>query len=140
MNPASTLAQQRQARGKEIEEKDRHATEAKGKKRVSYGHDEEDAGRLKSEDELFEERERRHTAARILESNELLIFHSHANDESIPQTRLRFEKMMVGLEPDGSDNDWEDDYEDEGSEGASTGTSASRTGDRQEGGIRKRLR
>jgi len=128
MNPSNTPAQARQARGKppgddqarNREGRDRRSRDGKGKKRVSYD-DDEDVDRPKTEDELFEERERRHAAARILESNELLIFHAHANDESIPQTRLRFEKIMIGIDPDASENEWEDDYDDDGSEGGGLG-------------------
>ncbi|KAI9820670.1 MAG: hypothetical protein M1827_005039 [Pycnora praestabilis] len=89
----SLSMQDRQARGKRTGEKS--------------AEDQDD--RFKVTDDLFEERERRHRAARILESNELLIFHAHANNESIPQTRLRFEKMMIGMED--SEEEWEDTWD-----------------------------
>lgn len=59
-------------------------------------------------DETFEERERRYNAARILESNEMLIWHSVARNESLPQTRLHFEKIVAGFDSDDSDPEWED--------------------------------
>ncbi|KAH7064860.1 hypothetical protein B0J12DRAFT_14349 [Macrophomina phaseolina] len=59
-------------------------------------------------DETFEERERRYNAARILESSEMLIWHSVARNESLPQTRLHFEKIVAGFDSDDSDPEWED--------------------------------
>ncbi|OJD35550.1 uncharacterized protein BKCO1_1600050 [Diplodia corticola] len=59
-------------------------------------------------DETFEERERRYNAARILESNEMLIWHSVARNESLPQTRLHFEKIVAGFDSDDSDPEWDD--------------------------------
>lgn len=37
-------------------------------------------------------------------------------EKSIPQTRLRLQKVMIGLEPDSGDDEWEDEGED-GEEG-----------------------
>ncbi|KAF2089852.1 hypothetical protein K490DRAFT_62729 [Saccharata proteae CBS 121410] len=62
-------------------------------------------------EETFEERERRSYAARILESNEMLIWMSSTRNESIPQTRLHFEKVVAGIESDESDKEWENSNE-----------------------------
>ncbi|TKA62222.1 hypothetical protein B0A49_10015 [Cryomyces minteri] len=94
-------------------------------------------------DEKFEEREQRTRAAKILESNEMLIWHSQQANEvggpylplalplspplqncaltylatpshrlppSIPQTRLRFTKLLAGFAPDSTPRKWADDY------------------------------
>lgn len=37
-------------------------------------------------------------------------------EKSIPQTRLRLQKVMIGLEPESGDDEWEDEGED-GEEG-----------------------
>ena len=34
--------------------------------------------------------------------------------KSIPQTRLRLQKMMIGLEPESGEEEWEDEREDGG--------------------------
>ncbi|KAI9834878.1 MAG: hypothetical protein M1819_002786 [Sarea resinae] len=125
MNTPTTAAQNRQARGKPTgpeqgrsskETQESRAKESKGKKRSGLVVvDDETKKTIKTVSELHEEREKRNAAARILESNELLIFHSHANDESIPQTRLRFEKIMAGIASDESEAEWEDDYDDDDS-------------------------
>ncbi|KAI9697274.1 MAG: hypothetical protein M1836_004838 [Candelina mexicana] len=94
------LERSRQARGKDITEKPK-ATSSKGKSKTADGKE------AKTSNELFEDRERKHTAATILESTELLIFHAHANNE----TRLRFEKMLIGIQD--SSDEWEDDLDDE---------------------------
>ncbi len=45
-----------------------------------------------------------------------------ANAQSVPQTRLRFEKMMIGIDPDESPAEWEDDYDDDDGDGSSYGS------------------
>ncbi|KAI9797495.1 MAG: hypothetical protein M1835_000051 [Candelina submexicana] len=89
------LERSRQARGKDITEKPK-ATSSKGKSKEA-----------KTSNERFEDRERKQTAATVLESTELLIFHAHANNE----TRLRFEKMLIGIQD--SSDEWEDDLDDD---------------------------
>ncbi|KAJ9661259.1 hypothetical protein H2201_006618 [Coniosporium apollinis] len=60
-------------------------------------------------DETFEERERRHNAARTLESNEMLIWLSMSRNESVPQIRLYYERVLAGFDPDANDGDREED-------------------------------
>jgi len=46
----------------------------------------------------FQTRERQNVALSVLSSHEMLMKHATINHESIPQTRLRFEKMLAGIE------------------------------------------
>lgn len=75
------LERSRQARGKDINDKPKATTASKGKKKGDATDKTTDGKEAKTSNELFEEQERMHTAATILESNELLIFHAHANNE-----------------------------------------------------------
>ncbi|KAK8165657.1 hypothetical protein BKA80DRAFT_309703 [Phyllosticta citrichinensis] len=59
--------------------------------------------------ETYEERQRRYNAARVLESNEMLIWWSTVRNESIPQTRLHFENQLAGFASDDSEPEWDDD-------------------------------
>ncbi|KAI9681376.1 MAG: hypothetical protein M1817_002659 [Caeruleum heppii] len=87
---ATPLEQARQARGKNVEPLG--STIAKGKDRDGKGK------RKKTPDEVFEEHQRMAEAAMVLESWEMLAFHALANEESIPETRLRFEQRLLGIE------------------------------------------
>ncbi|OCL09736.1 hypothetical protein AOQ84DRAFT_438786 [Glonium stellatum] len=64
-------------------------------------------------DESYEDRERRHQAALYLESNEMLIWFANQRNESVPQTRLHFEKILAGLDSDSDSLEWADDLEDD---------------------------
>ncbi|KAK7553385.1 hypothetical protein IWX49DRAFT_587396 [Phyllosticta citricarpa] len=59
--------------------------------------------------ETYEERQRRYNAARVLESNEMLIWWSTVRNESIPQTRLHFENILAGFASDDSEPEWDDE-------------------------------
>ncbi|KAK8258504.1 hypothetical protein IWZ00DRAFT_550758 [Phyllosticta capitalensis] len=61
--------------------------------------------------ETYEERQRRYNAARVLESNEMLIWWSTVRNESLPQTRLHFENQLAGFTSDSSSDDaeWDDE-------------------------------
>ncbi|MCJ1403408.1 hypothetical protein MMC11_006631 [Xylographa trunciseda] len=58
----------------------------------------------------YAEEQRIDNAAWVLSSWEELAMHATANAESIPQTRLRFEKKMLGIEDEGS-GEWEDEVD-----------------------------
>lgn len=55
----------------------------------------------------FKERERLCSAAAILESNEMLLWHSLARCESVPQTKLHFERVLIGIDSDDESLEWE---------------------------------
>lgn len=55
----------------------------------------------------FKERERLCNAAAILESNEMLLWHSLARCESVPQTKLHFERALIGIDSDDEPLEWE---------------------------------
>lgn len=59
--------------------------------------------------EMWEDRQRKHKAAIILGNWEMLAWYAVAGDESIPQTRLRFQRMMIGLPDTASTDEWEDE-------------------------------
>ncbi|KAF6221423.1 hypothetical protein HO133_002278 [Letharia lupina] len=61
--------------------------------------------------EMRQEGDRRERAAMVLGSWEQLSWHSHTYGESIPQTRLRLEKIMNGLEAGSGEEEWEDEGE-----------------------------
>ncbi|CAF9924483.1 MAG: hypothetical protein ALECFALPRED_002776 [Alectoria fallacina] len=62
--------------------------------------------------EMREEKDQRERAAMILGCWEQLSWHSHMyGEKSIPQTRLRFEKTMIGLEVESGEEEWEDERE-----------------------------
>jgi hypothetical protein len=48
----------------------------------------------------FKERERLYNATAILESNEMLLWHSVARRESVPQTKLHFERVLIAIDSD----------------------------------------
>ncbi|KAF2141189.1 uncharacterized protein K452DRAFT_358993 [Aplosporella prunicola CBS 121167] len=103
--PYTPLQQDRQARNRPTYI---HQESRPGASRTAAAH--QGANRLAlARDETFEERERRYKAARILESNEMLIWHAAARNESIPQTRLHFEKIVAGFDSDSSEPEWEND-------------------------------
>ncbi|GME50381.1 hypothetical protein BKCO1_1600050 [Neofusicoccum parvum] len=101
--PYTALQQDRQARNRPANV---HSAATSGSLRGSGGIRQQRSALAR--DETFEERERRYNAARILESNEMLIWHSVARNESLPQTRLHFEKIVAGFDSDDSDPEWED--------------------------------
>ncbi|KAL5375475.1 hypothetical protein DPSP01_011173 [Paraphaeosphaeria sporulosa] len=51
----------------------------------------------KAAGEPYEARAKREQAAQILESVELLVWHSNARNESVAQTRQHFQNIMLGL-------------------------------------------
>lgn len=51
-----------------------------------------------------------------LESNEMLIWYAAQRNESVPQTRLHFEKILAGQESDSDSLEWVDDQGDYSSE------------------------
>ncbi|KAF2654093.1 hypothetical protein K491DRAFT_492290 [Lophiostoma macrostomum CBS 122681] len=51
--------------------------------------------------ESYESRQRRHNAANILDSVELLIWYSGARNESIAQTRTHYQNVLLGLSDEG---------------------------------------
>ncbi|KAF9738137.1 hypothetical protein PMIN03_012103 [Paraphaeosphaeria minitans] len=51
----------------------------------------------KAAGEPYEARAKREQAAQILESVELLVWHSNARNESVAQTRQHFQNVMLGL-------------------------------------------
>ena len=55
----------------------------------------------------FKERERLCNAAAILESNEMLLWHSLARCESVPQTKLHFERVLIGIDSENESPEWE---------------------------------
>lgn len=55
-----------------------------------------DPGPWKPRAEMREQRDERERAAMVLGSWQQLAWYSRVYGESIPQTRLRFEKMMIG--------------------------------------------
>ncbi|KAF2834657.1 hypothetical protein M501DRAFT_989590 [Patellaria atrata CBS 101060] len=67
--------------------------------------------------DTFNEQHRRYEAARFLESNEMLVWWASVRNESIPQTRLHFERILAGMpEPEedlGLIEEWRPDEEDE---------------------------
>lgn len=77
------LERSRQARNKDIDDKPSKPSPSKGKKKTTNEATDKsgDAKEPKTGNELFEEQERMYTAARVLDSTELLIFHAHANNE-----------------------------------------------------------
>ncbi|KAA6414695.1 MAG: hypothetical protein FRX48_01445 [Lasallia pustulata] len=80
------------------------------------------APRTISSTELYEERDARDSAARVLGSWELVALLACAGLESIPQTRLRLEKQLMGISAEkmAEGDEWEDcfDEEDEDEKGA----------------------
>ncbi|KAF2221045.1 hypothetical protein BDZ85DRAFT_23206 [Elsinoe ampelina] len=58
-----------------------------------------DAPKITNDQESFEEHQRRCQAARILESQEQLIWHSMARNEDVPQTRRYFRAIAAGMDP-----------------------------------------
>lgn len=56
-----------------------------------------------------ETRDAQNSAAHILGSAELLIWHSMARNESLPQTRLHFVRVLAGYESDDDELQWPDD-------------------------------
>ncbi|KAI9718196.1 MAG: hypothetical protein M1812_004186 [Candelaria pacifica] len=131
------LERSRQARGKDITEKPKAST-SKGKKKSDANDKAADGRETKTSNEVFEEHERKHIAATILESTELLIFHAHSNNESIPQTRLRFEKMLIGMEE--SSDEWEEDLDEEEEVPAAGGQRAPKVPEKGEGSKKRAAR
>ncbi|KAL8720140.1 MAG: hypothetical protein Q9225_002955 [Loekoesia sp. 1 TL-2023] len=66
------------------------------------------AKKRKGEDLLNEEKEERERAAAMLGSWEMCAWMGGANGESIPQTRLRLQKRLIGIEEDTSPDEWDD--------------------------------
>ncbi|KAM0806256.1 hypothetical protein BDR22DRAFT_816464 [Usnea florida] len=63
--------------------------------------------------EMRQSVEQRERAAMVLGSWERLSWYSRSYGESIPQTRLRFQKILYGLdaESEGEEKEWEDEKE-----------------------------
>jgi hypothetical protein len=59
----------------------------------------------------FKERERLCNAAAILESNEMLLWHSLWRCESVPQTKLHFERVLIGVDSEDEPLEWEHSLE-----------------------------
>ncbi|KAK0514153.1 hypothetical protein JMJ35_003875 [Cladonia borealis] len=71
---------------------------------------------------LRSENDRRERCAYILNSWEQLAWYSGTYQESLPQTRLRFLKQMIGIESGSENEDEAEDWEaDPGGEGGSGG-------------------
>ncbi|KAL6717549.1 hypothetical protein ACLMJK_005464 [Lecanora helva] len=49
---------------------------------------------------MIEDFQRRERCAQILGSYEMLVWYSRHYNETLPQTRLRFQKEMIGMDPD----------------------------------------
>ncbi|KAI9817057.1 MAG: hypothetical protein M1832_004775 [Thelocarpon impressellum] len=79
--PATPIEKDRQARGKAVE---------------SLGATDKGKGREKTADEVFEEHERMESAHVILSSQELVTLHGMSREETNPQTRHRYEKVLLG--------------------------------------------
>ncbi|KAL9078336.1 MAG: hypothetical protein Q9157_002728 [Trypethelium eluteriae] len=62
--------------------------------------------------ETFEERRARTEAAMIMASNERLEWHARARNETVPQTRLYFSKIVAGIDDSQWPVMWKEDYED----------------------------
>ncbi|KAG8626932.1 hypothetical protein KVT40_005877 [Elsinoe batatas] len=66
---------------------------------LKQGSTSKDAPKITNDQEPFEDRQRRTQAARILESQEQLIWHSMARNEDVPQTRQYFRAIAAGMDP-----------------------------------------
>ena len=55
----------------------------------------------------YKERERLCSVAAILESNEMLLWHSLARCESVPQMKLHFERVLIGIDSEDESLEWE---------------------------------
>ncbi|KAF2100028.1 hypothetical protein NA57DRAFT_75531 [Rhizodiscina lignyota] len=65
---------------------------------------------VKYHEETFEEKAVKEQAARVLESNELLIWLAMSRNESVPQTRHYYERLLAGFSQDARNVEWEDVY------------------------------
>jgi hypothetical protein len=59
----------------------------------------------------FKECERLCNAAAFLESNEMLLWHSLVRCESVPQTKLHFERVLIGIDSEDEPFEWEQSLE-----------------------------
>ncbi|KAI9695175.1 MAG: hypothetical protein M1820_008811 [Bogoriella megaspora] len=64
--------------------------------------------------ESFEQRQERIEAAKVVESNERLIWYSTMRNESVPQTRLHFLRVLAGIDESTSPVQWADDFHEAG--------------------------
>ncbi|KAF2036366.1 hypothetical protein EK21DRAFT_49581, partial [Setomelanomma holmii] len=69
------------------------------------------SGKKEKEAESYESRQRREEASRILQSTEMVIWYSNARNESIPQTRAHFQRIVLGISADNEDVAWKEEWE-----------------------------
>ncbi|MCJ1381568.1 hypothetical protein MMC17_004679 [Xylographa soralifera] len=103
--PRSTPLQDRQARGHPAPPRPTHRSPPATKRPPAAA-----PAALEPLALAYAEQHRIDAAARVLGSWEALAMHASAAFESIPQTRLRFEKILLGVEDEGEE-EWMDEVE-----------------------------